>query len=91
MTYSHLLPNAPANLTASNITATTVDLDFDAVEDASGYEVYQDGALVDTITTNNYTVTGLTTATDYDFYVVAINEQYNTESGQSNVVMVTTL
>ncbi|WP_188453799.1 fibronectin type III domain-containing protein [Virgibacillus oceani] len=83
------LPNEPADLTASNETATTVDLNWTAVEGASGYNVYQDGVKIDTVTTNSYSVTGLTTATTYDFYVTATND--TGESEPSNTVNVTTL
>ncbi|UFU01402.1 fibronectin type III domain-containing protein [Radiobacillus kanasensis] len=72
------------------MTATTVDLDWDAIEDASGYDVFVDGVLEDSVTTNSYTVSGLTTATDYDIYVVATNSKYGTESAPSNTVTVTT-
>ncbi|MCG1029313.1 fibronectin type III domain-containing protein [Virgibacillus halodenitrificans] len=90
MTFISLLPNAPANLVASGETASSVNLSWDAVEDSSGYDVYQDGTVVDTVVTNNYKVTGLTSATTYEFYVVAKSEKYTTESVPSNTVSVTT-
>ncbi|WP_281243662.1 fibronectin type III domain-containing protein [Virgibacillus subterraneus] len=86
----HLLPKAPVNLTSSNVTSTSVDLAWDSVEQADGYNVYQDGVVVDTVTTNNYNVTGLTTATTYEFYVTATIDKYGTESEQSDTVSVTT-
>ena len=85
---AQVLPDAPVNLTSSNVTSTSVDLSWDAVSQADGYKVYQDGVEVGAPTTNSYSVTGLTTATSYDFYVVATNE--NGDSGQSNIVSVTT-
>lgn len=86
-----LLPKAPTSLVTSNETETSVDLDWNVTEDASGYNVYQDGEKVDTVTTNTYSVSGLTTSSTYEFYVTAINDKYDTESDPSDVVNVTTL
>ena len=86
----YLLPKVPANLVASNITSTSFDVAWDIVGDASGYEVYVDGLLEDTVYATTYAVTGLTTATSYDINVVAINETYQTESAQSETLTVTT-
>ncbi|WP_041203231.1 fibronectin type III domain-containing protein [Virgibacillus sp. CM-4] len=86
-----LLPKAPTSLVASNETDTSVDLNWNVAEGASGYNVYQDGAKIDTVTTNSYSVSGLTTATTYEFYVTAINDKHGTESEPSTVVNVTTL
>ncbi|MBT2215833.1 fibronectin type III domain-containing protein [Virgibacillus dakarensis] len=88
--FTNPLPNAPANLTTSNVTATGVNLAWDAVEDASGYDIYQDGAAIDTVTANSHTVTGLDADTTYEFYVVAKNDKYQTESAPSKTVTVTT-
>jgi len=87
----YLLPKVPANLVASNIMSTSFDVVWDVVEDASGYEVYIDGLLEDTVYTATYAVTGLTTTTSYDVNVVAINETYQTESAQSETLTVTTI
>ncbi|WP_170126250.1 fibronectin type III domain-containing protein [Paraliobacillus ryukyuensis] len=85
-----LHPNAPVNLTAPNETATTVDLTWDAVSQADGYKVYQDGAEVAQVTDTTYQVTGLTASTSYDFYVTALNSDYGTESEASTTVTATT-
>lgn len=90
--YINLLPNAPTNLAASNETATTVDLAWDAVSQAGGYIIYQDGVEIAEVTTNSYQATGLTTATTYEFYVTAFSDDiYKVESDASNTVSVTTL
>ena len=86
----HPLPKVPANLVASNITTTTIDLVWDAVSLASGYDVYVDSVLDSSVTVNETTITGLTTATLYDIYVVAKDNTFNTVSVPSNTITVTT-
>jgi chitodextrinase len=88
-----LLPNAPANLAASGTTASATTLNWDTVAGATGYNVYQDGVVIASPVTNTYNVTGLTTATEYDFFVTATDstDDYDNESGPSNTVSVTTL
>lgn len=86
-------PTTPTNLVASNTTDTTTDLSWTPSSDnvsVSGYDIYQDGVLVATSFTANFTVTGLTPLTSYDFYVVAKDAAGNT-SGNSNTVTVVTL
>jgi len=87
----HLLPKVPVNLVASNITTTTIDLDWDAVNLASGYDVYVDSVLNSSVTVNETTIIGLTTATLYDIYVVAKDNTFNTVSAPSNTITVTTV
>ncbi|MED4461863.1 fibronectin type III domain-containing protein [Metabacillus fastidiosus] len=82
-----LLPDAPANVTASIPTATTVTLTWDAVGGAS-YRIYKDNVQVGTSDTNTYKVTGLTTATAYNFEVTAVINEV--ESLRSNKITVTT-
>ncbi len=86
-------PTVPASLVASNITETTVDLSWGASTDnvaVTGYKIFQDGNLVDTITSTNYTVNGLTVVTSYAFTVSAIDAAGN-ESNQSNETNITTI
>ena len=85
-------PSAPANLSASNITETSVDLSWNASTDNVGvteYEVYQDGALLGTVTGTTATVNGLTSETTYAFYVIAKDTAGNS-SAASNTLNVTT-
>ncbi|MEY8862195.1 endonuclease [Tenacibaculum singaporense] len=85
-------PTAPSNLTASNITETTVDLTWSASTDnvsVTGYDVYNGATKIATVTTTSYNVTGLTAATNYTFSVKAKDAAGN-QSTSSNSVSVTT-
>ncbi len=86
-------PTAPTNLTASNVTETTVDLSWTASTDnvgVTGYDVYMNNSLVGTVTTTSANITGLTAGTTYSFYVKAKDAAGNV-SAASNTVTVTTL
>lgn len=85
-------PTAPSNLTASNVTETTVDLSWDASTDNVGvseYIVYQGASELGTTTNTNAQITGLTEGTAYTFSVKARDDAGNT-SASSNTVNVTT-
>ncbi|TDQ25779.1 endonuclease [Tenacibaculum caenipelagi] len=86
-------PSAPTNIAASNITQTSVNLSWTASTDnigVTGYEVYQGSSKIATITTTNYSVSGLTAATNYTFSIKA-KDAANNISSASNTVNVTTL
>jgi hypothetical protein len=71
-------PTAPGNL-AANVDTSTVKLTWDASTDnasISGYEVSQDGVVLDTVKTKNFKVTGLADGT-YTFSVMAIDASGN--------------
>ncbi len=85
-------PSVPTNLIASAIANTTVDLSWDAATDdrgVVGYDIFQDGVLLDTATDTNYSVSGLTADTAYSFTVTAKDAAGNV-SASSNAANVTT-
>jgi chitodextrinase len=85
-------PTAPTNLVYSNLTETTVDLSWTASTDnvgVVGYDVYQDGVLINNVVNTNYSVTGLSPETTYEFYVKA-KDAIGLESFASNTITVTT-
>lgn len=85
-------PTAPASLTSSNVTSSSVDLSWNASTDnvgVTGYDVYKNGSYLATTTSTNYAVTGLTAATTYSFYIKAKDAAANVSSA-SNTINVTT-
>ncbi|WCC47261.1 M4 family metallopeptidase [Tenacibaculum finnmarkense] len=86
-------PTAPTNLVASNVTQTSLTLNWNESTDnvaVTGYDVYKGATKVTTTTNTTATITGLTAETGYTFSVKAIDEEVNV-SIRSNVVNVTTL
>ncbi len=86
-------PTVPASLVASNITQTTVDLNWNASTDnvgVTGYDVYQGNTIITTVTGTTYQVTGLSANTAYSFRVKAKDAAGN-ESDFSNTANATTL
>lgn len=86
-------PTIPLNLTASNITSTTVDLTWEASTDNLGvvtYDIYQGTTLVTNVVTTTHQITGLTAETIYAFKVRAKDAAGN-ESEDSNEVAILTL
>ncbi|WP_328735225.1 chitinase [Streptomyces bobili] len=67
------VPSAPAGLTVSATTSSSVSLAWNAVSGATGYSVYRDGTKVTAVTGTSATVTGLAAATSYSFQVTATN------------------
>ena len=87
-------PAAPTNLATSNLSQTSLTLNWTASTDnigVSGYNLFVDGIKINTslITSTTYDVTGLTASTNYQFYVQANDAAGNTSSN-SNVLNVTT-
>ncbi len=85
-------PSTPADLTVSNVTETTADLTWTASTDnigVTGYDIYQGNTKITTVATTNYSVTGLIAATNYTFYVKAIDEAGNVSTA-SNTIGITT-
>ncbi|MEU9555799.1 chitinase [Streptomyces fumanus] len=67
------VPAAPAGLSVSGTTSSSVSLAWNAVSGATGYTVYRDGTKVTAVSGTSATVTGLAAATSYSFQVTASN------------------
>ncbi len=85
-------PSAPTNLAASNVTQTTLNLSWTASTDnvgVTGYDVYENGTSIGSVTGTSASVSGLTAGTTYSFYVKAKDAAGNV-SAASNTISVTT-
>ena len=86
-------PTAPNNFLASNVQNTTVDLTWTASTDnvaVTGYNIYNNGELLLSIgNVINYTLTGLSTSTEYILTIRAFDAA-NNESIDSNSQTFTT-
>jgi len=87
-------PTAPSNLTATNITTTSLTLNWTLSTDnigVTGYNVYQNNIKINSslITSSSYAVTGLTSGGTYTYYVVANDAAGN--SANSSSINATTL
>lgn len=86
-------PTAPSGLAASNVTQTTLSLNWNASSDnvgVTGYDVYEGTSNLGTVTGTSADVTGLTANTSYTFSVRARDAAGNISTA-SNTVNVTTL
>ncbi|MFF4057388.1 chitinase [Streptomyces sp. NPDC001668] len=70
---SPTVPAAPAGLTVSGTSASSVSLAWNPVSGATGYNVYRNGTKVTAVTGTSATVTGLAASTSYSFQVTATN------------------
>jgi subtilisin family serine protease len=85
-------PTSPTSLASSNVTESSVSLNWNAATDnigVTGYDVYRNGSYLATSSNTSYTATGLSASTTYSFYVKAKDGAGN-ESGASNTVSITT-
>ncbi|WP_037655731.1 chitinase [Streptomyces achromogenes] len=85
---SPTVPAAPAGLTVTGTTSSSVSLSWSAVTGATGYNVYRDGTKVTAVSGTSATVTGLAASTAYSFQVTATNAAG--ESAKSATVTGTT-
>jgi chitodextrinase len=86
-------PSAPDNLNSSNITHISVDLNWNASIDnvyVTYYKIYQNGVLLDSVTSTSYSAVDLNNSTEYSFYIIAKDIGYN-HSGPSDEITITTL
>ncbi|MFE8011135.1 chitinase [Streptomyces antibioticus] len=67
------IPAAPAGLSVSGTTSSSVSLAWNTVSGATGYNVYRAGTKVTAVTGTSATVTGLAASTSYSFQVTATN------------------
>lgn len=86
--------NAPSNLSASNVQDTSFDLSWTqpfSTNPIANYEIYQDNALLATVLGSvlTHSIVGLTANTQYDFHIVAIDNQAN-PSANSDTLTITT-
>lgn len=86
-------PTIPTNLSATPVTATQIDLAWDAASDnlvVSGYQLFRDLQPIATTSQTNYADTGLTASTTYSYTVRAFDASGN-YSTTSVAVATTTL
>ncbi|GAA3434712.1 chitinase [Kutzneria kofuensis] len=82
-------PAAPTGLTSTGTTSSSVSLAWTAPSgDVSGYNVYQNGTKVASVSGTSYTVTGLSASTSYQYAVTAYNSVG--ESPKSATITATT-
>lgn len=78
-------PTAPTNLVASNATASTIGLSWTASTDdvaVASYDIFVDGSFYTNTSTavTNFSVTGLTSETNYCFTIYALDAAGNTST-----------
>lgn len=86
-------PSVPASLTATAMSSGSILLQWPASTDNRGvvwYNIYRDGAVVDSVLTTNTLDVGLSASTLYRYNVTAVDEAGN-ESATSAVASATTL
>ena len=86
-------PSMPANVTATAVSPTQINLSWNASTDnvgVAGYKLYRNGSLIAVTTKTSYSNTGLLASTSYTYRVLAYDARGNI-SAQSAVVSATTL
>ncbi|MFB7246884.1 chitinase [Streptomyces populi] len=82
------VPATPGGLAVSGTTSSSVSLAWNTVSGATGYNVYQGGSKVQSVSGTSATVSGLSASTAYSFQVSATNSAG--ESAKSSAVTGTT-
>ena len=75
---------APANVAATAVGATTVNIKWDAVVNAQSYNIYRDGVYVADTKSLSYTDSGLSSDTEYSYCVAAV---YNGKEYERSAVV----
>jgi glucose/arabinose dehydrogenase/chitodextrinase len=86
-------PSTPTGLTATAVSATQINLSWNASTDnvaVTGYQIFRNGTQVGTSTTTTFGDTGLSPSTPYSYTVRAVDAAANA-SGQSAPASATTL
>ncbi len=81
--------SAPTGLATTATTTTSVSLSWNAVANATSYNVYRNGSKVGSATSTTYTDTGLIAGTTYSYTVTEIDPTSG-ESAQSTAISATT-
>lgn len=85
-------PTTPDNLTATPISATQIDLSWDASTDnvsVEGYLVYRDSLHIATTTLTSYSDSGLSPETEYSYNVYAFDTSDNISSSSATATATT--
>jgi hypothetical protein len=85
-------PSTPANLSATAVSSSAVNLSWTASTDnvgVTGYKIFRGGVQIGTSATNSYSDTGLSASTQYSYTVSAYDAAGN-NSSQSSSASVTT-
>jgi uncharacterized protein (UPF0548 family) len=84
-------PTTPHNLTAIPVSATQIDLSWDASSsiDVTGYNIYRDKKFIQSVTGTTASDTGLSSSTTYCYRISAVNKD-NKESGKCKEACATT-
>ena len=80
---------APKDLTATPTSTSSISLTWNAVENATSYNIYRDTVFIKNIAETNYIDEGLEYNTEYCYTVTSVFD--NTESEHSNKVCIKTL
>ncbi|HEY9051917.1 MAG TPA: fibronectin type III domain-containing protein [Gammaproteobacteria bacterium] len=82
-------PTTPTNLQATNIVSNAVQLQWTASTDnvaVSGYRIYRNSSLLNTVTGTSFQDTTVTANTSYQYYVTAFDAANNTNASSTLVV-----
>jgi bacillolysin len=85
-------PTAPTGLASSGITETSFTLNWNASSDnvgVTGYDVYQNGSLIGSVTGTSASITGLTESTTYAMTVKAKDAAGNISNASSTLNVTT--